>query len=403
MTSRLTRWYLRPSTGRKTPCGQRASAVRRGIAEWTPNAPRLVGRRADDSARRRRPAADDHRLAAQLRPVALLDRREERIEVDVEDRRLGHHRRPDPCRSGDVVALDEVGQEERQEHRRSDGPAEPQPAPALRTRARTTKTGKTTAGSAPSRSAASAGSGWRGATIWGMRRASTRAAPGGSRAAATKRTGAASTRFSAWSGSWWSIAQRHDGLEDLPWRVEVRAAPRLLGVERRLAGHERRSRRGTRRSRPPGRAPRASGASERADRRADPSGPSPALASTDRLPAERQDEEDALDPGQRGEQSRDGGQDPQPSPGGQDRPDGAGQEERLGERREEEERGREDRDRDDRRERGLVVEVDRDEPFEAGHRRDVADPGDDEPAEGHRSGEQPPGEPGQEPGRAARS
>ena len=24
ITSRLTRWYLRPSTGRKTPCGQRA-------------------------------------------------------------------------------------------------------------------------------------------------------------------------------------------------------------------------------------------------------------------------------------------------------------------------------------------------------------------------------------------
>ena len=36
MTSRLTRWYLRPSTGRKTPSGQSASAVRSGIAEWTP-------------------------------------------------------------------------------------------------------------------------------------------------------------------------------------------------------------------------------------------------------------------------------------------------------------------------------------------------------------------------------
>ena len=37
MTSRLTAWYLRPSTGRKTPCGQSRPAVRSGIAEWTPN------------------------------------------------------------------------------------------------------------------------------------------------------------------------------------------------------------------------------------------------------------------------------------------------------------------------------------------------------------------------------
>ena len=38
MTSLLARWYLRPSTGRNTPCGQRRPAVRRGIALWTPNA-----------------------------------------------------------------------------------------------------------------------------------------------------------------------------------------------------------------------------------------------------------------------------------------------------------------------------------------------------------------------------
>ena len=37
MTSRLARWYLRPSTGRKMPWGQRRPAVRSGIAEWTPN------------------------------------------------------------------------------------------------------------------------------------------------------------------------------------------------------------------------------------------------------------------------------------------------------------------------------------------------------------------------------
>ena len=66
------------------------AAVRSGIAEWTPNAPRLVGRGADDAAGRRPAAADDHGLAAELRAVALLDRGEERIEIDVEDRRHRH-------------------------------------------------------------------------------------------------------------------------------------------------------------------------------------------------------------------------------------------------------------------------------------------------------------------------
>ena len=37
MTSRLTRWYLAPSTGTKMPFGQSESAVRDGIAECTPN------------------------------------------------------------------------------------------------------------------------------------------------------------------------------------------------------------------------------------------------------------------------------------------------------------------------------------------------------------------------------
>jgi hypothetical protein len=45
---------------------------------------RLVAAGADDAARVR-VAADDHGLAAQLRMVALLDRREERVEVDVDD------------------------------------------------------------------------------------------------------------------------------------------------------------------------------------------------------------------------------------------------------------------------------------------------------------------------------
>ena len=45
---------------------------------------RLVAGGRDHAARLRR-AADRHRLAAQLRPIALLDRRVERVHVDVDD------------------------------------------------------------------------------------------------------------------------------------------------------------------------------------------------------------------------------------------------------------------------------------------------------------------------------
>ena len=45
---------------------------------------RLVARGEDDAH------PDDHRPPAQLRPVPLLDRREERVEVGVEDRRFPH-------------------------------------------------------------------------------------------------------------------------------------------------------------------------------------------------------------------------------------------------------------------------------------------------------------------------
>ena len=38
MTRRLSRRYFAPSTGRKTPAGQSAAAVRNGIAERTPKA-----------------------------------------------------------------------------------------------------------------------------------------------------------------------------------------------------------------------------------------------------------------------------------------------------------------------------------------------------------------------------
>ena len=45
----------------------------------------LVARREHD------PAADDHRAAAQARVVALLDRREERVRVGVQDRPHSRH------------------------------------------------------------------------------------------------------------------------------------------------------------------------------------------------------------------------------------------------------------------------------------------------------------------------
>ena len=62
----------------------------------------LVRRRGHDAALVRPAAADDHRPAAQLRPVALLDRREERVEVDVEDRALAHARDSRPVRPGNL-------------------------------------------------------------------------------------------------------------------------------------------------------------------------------------------------------------------------------------------------------------------------------------------------------------
>ena len=47
--------------------------------------PGLIARRADDATIVRPAAADDDRLAPQLRVIALLDRGEERVEIDVED------------------------------------------------------------------------------------------------------------------------------------------------------------------------------------------------------------------------------------------------------------------------------------------------------------------------------
>ena len=79
--------YFWPLTGTKIASGHSAPAVRSGIAERMPNL------RASYEAVLTTPrsfgpaAADDDRLAAQLRVVALLDGREERVQVDVQDGR----------------------------------------------------------------------------------------------------------------------------------------------------------------------------------------------------------------------------------------------------------------------------------------------------------------------------
>ena len=67
-----------------TSDGQSRTARDIGIAERTPNVARLVAGGGDDAALVGI-AADGDRLAAQLRVVALLDGRVERVHVDVED------------------------------------------------------------------------------------------------------------------------------------------------------------------------------------------------------------------------------------------------------------------------------------------------------------------------------
>ncbi len=71
---------LRAQRGGRTQRHRRVNAVRPG----------LVRRRRHDPAVAGTPAPDHDRTAAELGVVALLDRREEGVEVDVEDRSLGH-------------------------------------------------------------------------------------------------------------------------------------------------------------------------------------------------------------------------------------------------------------------------------------------------------------------------
>ena len=64
------------------------------MAEWMPNSARLVARGRDDAPVAE--PADDDRPAPQRRVRELLDRREERVEVHVQDRRRRacHHAAP---------------------------------------------------------------------------------------------------------------------------------------------------------------------------------------------------------------------------------------------------------------------------------------------------------------------
>ena len=75
----------------------RLSGRHRGVH---PEGTGLVGRGGHDAAPA--DAADDDRLAAQRRLVALLDCGEEGIEIHVQDRRLGAHRSIVPC-AGDMA------------------------------------------------------------------------------------------------------------------------------------------------------------------------------------------------------------------------------------------------------------------------------------------------------------
>ena len=96
--------------GTTTARGAEAPRLRAAHRRPDPERLRLVARREDD------PAADDHGAAPEPRVVALLDRREERVEVGVEDRRSGHDRThvriPDgrrACTTGGREALASAG------------------------------------------------------------------------------------------------------------------------------------------------------------------------------------------------------------------------------------------------------------------------------------------------------
>ena len=80
---------LERAAGPRSRAGARRVASTIGIALRTPNG--RTSYEAASTTPRRRVAADDDRLAAQLGLVALLDRRVERVHVEVDDRPLADH------------------------------------------------------------------------------------------------------------------------------------------------------------------------------------------------------------------------------------------------------------------------------------------------------------------------
>ena len=84
-----TRLYFDMSGRTTTSCGQLRSAARHRHRRADAERARLVAGRGDDAALADA-AADDDRLAAQARVVALLDRRVECVHVEMEDAPQGH-------------------------------------------------------------------------------------------------------------------------------------------------------------------------------------------------------------------------------------------------------------------------------------------------------------------------
>jgi hypothetical protein len=86
MISRLTR-CLAPDRHEDRVWTELAAA---GASLIDAEPPGLVARRAHDSPVRGTAAPDHDRLAPELRAIALLDGREERVEISVQDHAAGH-------------------------------------------------------------------------------------------------------------------------------------------------------------------------------------------------------------------------------------------------------------------------------------------------------------------------
>ena len=87
MTTRDAAEYSLKSGGRKIADGHKPARLRARHRAAHAELARLVTRGTDDAARTG--AADDDRLAGELRPSTDLDRCEERVHVDVQDRAAG--------------------------------------------------------------------------------------------------------------------------------------------------------------------------------------------------------------------------------------------------------------------------------------------------------------------------